>query len=242
MQVEFVLQGKGGVGKSLIASLLAQHYMGHGEKPLAIDTDPVNQTFTGYKAYGAEHLNIMDGDDINPRAFDQLIERIFTHAEQGGQVALIDNGASTFVPLSSYILQNGVVDLLAEAGHSVRIHTVITGAQALQDTMHGFVSLGRNIPNVPLVVWLNEYFGKISHNGKSFEESKAFKDHAGRVHALITIPAVKPETYGLDMEKMLNRRMTFEEAIASPDFSIMERQRLKMMARTLQAQMDRAQL
>ncbi|MBC7906738.1 MAG: conjugal transfer protein TraL [Rhodospirillaceae bacterium] len=245
MQVDFILQGKGGVGKSLIASLLAQHYMERGLTPLlAIDTDPVNATFAGYKAIGVEFLSIMDGDDINPRAFDQLIVRIMEQAEKGGQIAVIDNGASSFVPLSSYILQNGVATLLAEAGHTVRIHTVIAGGPGLQDTMQGFVSLAKNIPDVPLVVWLNQYFGPVVHQdtGKSFEESKAFKDHAGRVQALVTLPAVKPETFGQDMRKLMNQRLTFGEAAASADYTIMEKQRLKMMWRNLSAQMDRARL
>jgi hypothetical protein len=240
MQVDFILQGKGGVGKSLIASLLAQYYSVRGIQPVCIDTDPVNATFTGYKAFGAETLSIMDGDDINPRAFDQLIERIMQGGGDG--LMVVDNGASTFVPLCSYLLQNDVVTLLNEAGHTVRFHTVITGGQALPDTMEGFVSLARNIPGVPLVVWINEYFGKAARDGKSFEESKAFKTFQDRVHALVTIPAVKPETFGHDLQQMLKRHLTFAEADASPDTSIMERQRLRMMWRNLQSQMDRAQL
>lgn len=243
MDIDFVLQGKGGVGKSLIAALLAQHYRAQGRQPmLAIDTDPVNSTFAGYKAFNAHALNIMDGDDINPRAFDELIERIVEHGEGGGQAAIIDNGASTFVPLCSYLLQNDVVTLLAEAGHSIRVHTVITGGQALMDTMQGFVSLARNIQGVSLVVWINEYFGPPVQDGKRFEDSKAFKEHADRIHALVTIPSVKPESFGHDMVKMLKQHLTFDEADASPNFSLMERQRLRMMWRNLQAQMDRARL
>lgn len=243
MQINLILQGKGGVGKSLIASLLAQyHHDRSGEPLLAIDTDPVNATFAGYKAFGAEALNIMDGDDINPRAFDQLIERIIDQGEKGGQIAIVDNGASTFVPLCSYLIQNGVVPLLSDAGHEIRIHTVITGGQALMDTMQGFVSLARNIATVPLVVWVNEYFGRAAMNGKDFEDSKAFKDHSSRIHALVRIPAVKPETFGHDMHRMLNARLTFAEAVESPDFGIMERQRLKMMWRNLTSQMDKARL
>lgn len=98
MQVEFILQGKGGVGKSLIASLLAQHYTARGPAPLCIDTDPVNATFSGYPAFAAASLPIMEGDDINPRAFDQLVERIMNAGNGEHPVMVVDNGASTFVP------------------------------------------------------------------------------------------------------------------------------------------------
>ncbi|AVM73156.1 nucleotide-binding protein [Magnetospirillum gryphiswaldense] len=239
MQVEMILQGKGGVGKSLIASLLAQYISTPDLKPLCLDTDPVNATFSGYRAFDVETLDIMEGDDINPRTFDHLIERIMTGS---GERMVIDNGASTFVPLCSYLLQNDVAGLLTEAGHSIRLHSVITGGQALADTIEGFSSLCRNIPAAPVVVWLNEYFGKAVHNGKGFEDSKVYDKHKGRVEALVTIPAVKPETFGLDMNKIMTRRLTFDEAVASPDFTIMERQRLKMMKRTLFANMAKANL
>lgn len=239
MQVDFILQGKGGVGKSLIASMLAQYFDSKGLNPRCIDTDPVNATFSGYRAFKTETLNIMDGDDINSRAFDQLIERIM--ADDSVQM-VVDNGASTFVPLCSYLLQNDVVGLLTEAGHSIRFHTVITGGQALPDTIEGFSSLCRNISGPQIVVWINEYFGKAVHNGKTFEESKVFEKFKGRVQALVTIPAVKPETFGHDMNKMLKRHETFGEAELSGDYGIMEKQRLRMMWRTLSANMDRAQL
>lgn len=48
-KIHMVLQGKGGVGKSFIASTLAQHKLAKGKKLLCIDTDPVNATFNGFK-------------------------------------------------------------------------------------------------------------------------------------------------------------------------------------------------
>ena len=72
-QVEMILQGKGGVGKSLIATLLAQHCKSTGVKTLCIDTDPVSPTFSGFKAYGVKHLDLMNGDDVDPERFDELM-------------------------------------------------------------------------------------------------------------------------------------------------------------------------
>ena len=43
--IHMVLQGKGGVGKSFIAAVLAQFKASKGQKPLCIDTDPINATF-----------------------------------------------------------------------------------------------------------------------------------------------------------------------------------------------------
>ena len=41
-KIHFVLQGKGGVGKSMIAAVLAQYLTEHDRQPMCIDTDPVN--------------------------------------------------------------------------------------------------------------------------------------------------------------------------------------------------------
>ena len=51
-KIHMILQGKGGVGKSFIAALLAQYKASKGQPSLCIDTDPVNATFHGYQALG----------------------------------------------------------------------------------------------------------------------------------------------------------------------------------------------
>ena len=136
-KMHMVLQGKGGVGKSFAAALLAQYMMLKGQKPLCIDTDPVNATFHGYKALHVRRLQIMEGDEINPRYFDALVELI----APSGEGAIIDNGASSFVPLAHYLISNRVPALLQELGHELLLHTIISGGQALLVTFCGFVQL-----------------------------------------------------------------------------------------------------
>ena len=46
---------------------------------------------------------------------------------------IIDNGASSFVPLSHYLISNQVPALLQDMGHELVVHTVVTGGQALVD-------------------------------------------------------------------------------------------------------------
>jgi len=150
-KIHMILQGKGGVGKSMIAATLAQYKAGKGTKPLCIDTDPVNATFEGYKALNVRRLNIMEGDEINTRNFDALVEMI---ASAEGDV-IIDNGASSFVPLSSYLIGNQVPALLQEMGHELVVHTVVTGGQAFKDTVIGFTHLAAQFPSeCVFVVWL----------------------------------------------------------------------------------------
>lgn len=235
--MHMVLQGKGGVGKSFAAALLAQYMMLKGQKPLCIDTDPVNATFHGYKALNVRRLRIMEGDEINPRYFDALIELIIPSKEG----AIIDNGASSFVPLAHYLISNQVPALLQELGHELVLHTVITGGQALLDTISGFVQLATQFPQeTRFVVWLNPYWGPIEHEGKGFADLKAYRDNKARVSAIIQIPQLKEQTYGRDLSDMLQQRLTFEEALGMKSLAIMARQRLKIVRDRLHSQLELA--
>ena len=236
-KVHIILQGKGGVGKSVSAAILAQYSTEKGNDPTCIDTDPVNATFHGYKALNVKRLQIMEADEINPRSFDTLVEMI---AEAKGDV-IIDNGASSFVPLSHFLISNQVLALLAEMGHELVVHTVVTGGQALLDTVSGFNQLVSQFPDEALfVVWLNPFWGPIEHEGKGFEQMKAYTTNKARVSALIQIPALKKETYGRDLGDMLQERLTFNEAIAQESLTIMTRQRLKIIKGQIYSQLDNA--
>ena len=161
-----ILQGKGGIGKSFIAPTLAQHKHAKGKNPLHIDTDPVNATFFGFKRLNVRQINVMQNNEIDPRRFNDLIELIV----EAKTDVIIDNGASTFVPMSHYLISNQIPTLLSGMGHKLVIHTVITGSQALMDTLTGFKNLVSQFPDETcFVVWLNPYWGAITMDGKHSE-------------------------------------------------------------------------
>ncbi len=229
-QIHLVLQGKGGVGKSMIASFMAQYKRSKGHTPLCIDTDPVNASFQAYQSLKVHHLQILKGDEIDPRSFDQVVELVAKAKED----VVIDNGASSFVPLSAYVITNQVPALLRDMGHQLVVHTVVTGGQALLDTVHGFTQLVKQFPaDVLFVVWLNPYWGPIELEGKSFEQMKACVTNKDRVSAIIRLPDLKAETFGRDLSDMLQHHLTFDEAIASSGLTIMARQRLSIIKKQL---------
>lgn len=229
-KIHMVLQGKGGVGKSFIASTLAQHKLAKGKKLLCIDTDPVNATFNGFKKLNVRQVNVMSGDEIDARRFDELIELI---AKAEGDV-IIDNGASTFVPMSHYLISNQIPALLHDLDHELVVHTVITGSQALLDTLNGFSQLIKQFPKeVLFVVWLNPYWGEITMDGKQFEEMRVYLDNKARVSAIIRIPDYKADTFGKDLSQILQAKLTFSEALENKTLPIMVRQRLTIIKKQL---------
>jgi hypothetical protein len=236
-RIHCVLQAKGGVGKSFISAMLAQYMQQRGETPLCIDTDPMNQTFAGYKALHVRKLELMAGDEIDVRNFDKLLEWL----AEVQTSAVVDNGAATFVPLVNYLITNQTATLLADLGHELVIHTVVTGGQALLDTVNGFSQLVSHFPDpATFVVWLNPFWGPVADGNKSFHDFKGYKENAKRISAVIDIPAVQAATFGRDVEEVLKARMTFDEALAEAGRSIAVRQRLKLYRQNLFTQMDGA--
>lgn len=237
--VHLILQGKGGIGKSLTAVLLAQYFMSKSENLIALDTDQENTTFSHYKALNAAHIPVMnESRTINSKMFDALIERILS---QDG-VFVIDNGANTFSPLLAYIVENDVVNFLQESGKKVYVHTIVGGGDTLQDTANGFNSIATGLPEASIVLWLNEHFGKLeSAEGRHFSETKLYKNYSDRLHGTVTLPARNHHTFGDDIRRMNIQRVTLEEVKLSSNFSVMEKQRIYTVINHVFAQLDTIQ-
>lgn len=234
-RAHFVLQGKGGVGKSLISALIAMAYEDvNGVYPVCLDTDPVNATLAGFKSLQAETIKILENDDIVQRNFDLILESIVTDESQ--RDFIIDNGASSFIPLLSYLISNEAFELLESSGVKPVIHTVVAGGQSTIDTLGGLQSLLKQVsPVVDIYVWLNPFHGEIMHNKIEFGDMKIYKDNKDRFKGIINLPKLKEQTHGHDFSMMLKDRLTFKEAlkIQSPNYNIMTKQRLKMVQKSI---------
>lgn len=232
--IHMSLQGKGGVGKSLVASILAQYFLANHREVKCIDTDPVNRTLSQYKAVNATRLELLRNGNIDPRGFDALMERLLTE----DRTFVIDNGASTFLPLWNYVVENQVIDLLRNAGKKLYVHTVITGGQALLDTMNGFRSLAQSTEERNIVLWINEYFGRVERDGKKFSDMAAYAENADKVFGSVHVTQRNKDTFGRDVEEVIARKLSFEEAIREGEFSLMTKQRLRVVQRDLFEQLE----
>ena len=104
--VHLSLQGKGGVGKSLVASLLAQYFLSRGQPVRCIDTDPVNQTLSQYRGLTVEHIKLLREGGVDQRGFD---------------VATV----TTAVPLTDDQFARLEQRLGAQAGRRVRFDAIV---------------------------------------------------------------------------------------------------------------------
>jgi hypothetical protein len=219
--IHLTLQGKGGVGKSLIAAILAQFFKNSGRDVRCIDTDPVNRTFAQYTALAADRLQLRDEHNrIDQRSFDALMERFLT---EDGATFVVDNA----------------LDYLRDNGRKVYVHTVVTGGQALVDTLNGFHELAQTTHDRNIVVWVNEYFGRVEAEGKKLSDMAAFRDNADKVCGAVVIPKRNQDTFGRDLEEMISAKLTFREAIGERKLPIMAKQRLALVERDLFEQLEK---
>lgn len=232
--IHLSLQGKGGVGKSFISSVLTQYFLSHGHRVQCIDTDPVNHTLAQYKQLPVKLLKLLRGSRIDERRFDALLDAFL----KNDATFVVDNGAATFIPLWNYILESDVLSKLREAGKPLYVHTVITGGQALADTLEGFRQLAESTTDRNMVVWVNEYFGPVEWEDRTFAEMAVYKLNEQKILGMVTIPRRSPDTFGQDIEEMMCRKQTFNEAFSWEGSSIMTKQRLKIVQRHLFQQLD----
>ena len=225
--VNFIMQRKGGVGKSVTATLLYQALLAEGRTVEGVDTDPSNKSLAGYKALKVTRLNILnDEEDIDKSLFDALIESINELPKDAHVV--IDNGSSNFVALRSYMKTCDIPQVLTDIGHEVKFHIVIAGGPDLENTCSGFKELAMDFPETKLVPWLNPYNGEVVKDGNSFKSFKVAKDHAGQIFSTVAIPKrCQTALFRKDLQRHFARQQTFNEALNSP-LPIVERQRLKM--------------
>jgi hypothetical protein len=99
---------KGGVGKSLVARLLAQHFIDRGIAFSGFDTDRSHGALMRfYAAYASPAL--VDRYE----ALDAIVESAVAHP---GQRVLVDLAAQTHEPLVKWMEDSGVLELAAESG------------------------------------------------------------------------------------------------------------------------------
>lgn len=237
--IHLILQGKGGVGKSVIASWLAEFLLGRGFPVRCIDGDPVNRSLSQYKALHAENLELVNEDGLIQRwRYDSLIERFLTSED----AFVVDSGATAFLPFWTYIVENEMIRVLQEAGRKVYLHVPITGGETLDDTLLGFATVANATSGRKIIVWLNEYFGPVAREGKRFGEMQVYLDNREKILASVAIPQRSSDTYGMTIRTMREKKLTFEEAMNSPEFMLAQRSRLHLVRHDLFEQLEHTPL
>ena len=85
---------------------------------------------------------------------------------------------------------------------------------------------------------LNEFFGPVvTLGGQHFEQTRVYQENRERIHALVKLERLNPDTFGRNLAEMLKRQLTFAEADQSTEFRIVARQRLRQVWRPIKEQL-----
>ena len=84
----------------------------------------------------------------------------------------------------------------------------------LNDTLLGLKTLAESATERSLVVWLNEYFGPISREGKDFNQMQVYVDNREKILAVVGIPQRSAELTAKPSAECRERKMTFRRSPA----------------------------
>ena len=235
----WTLQGKGGVGKSFVSSILAQYMRERGYTPVCGDTDPVNSTFKQILDLNVMLVPITEGGTVVQRLFDPLFESILSTE----QVSIVDNGASTFLPIGKFISSNFILEAMQEHKKQVFIHSIVTGGQAKDDTVTGLLSLIELVKssktNTKIVVWENEFWGIPEFNGKSLSEMPWIKNNSSIIQGIVPIVDRNSDAFSTDIRLMSEKHLTCREVKESEEFGFMAKSRINRVFEDVYAELDR---
>lgn len=158
MTVQIIVQGKGGVGKTLVASMIAEYCQRAGATGI-IDMDPKNGSLSEFEQMKTAKVAVSDGANFD--AADDLFSEILESKPSHSWV--IDTAGESFDSVLEYLSDEVMLAELAEAGHTVYCHVVVVGgasktasALSLNKAVEAFKGTGINV-----ILWNNDYFGEV---------------------------------------------------------------------------------
>ncbi len=216
--IHFIGGEKGGVGKSLVARILAQHLIDRGLPFVGFDTD---------RSHGA--LLRFYGDYAAPMpldAHDSLDPVLEAAAAEPGRRVLVDLAAQTQGALTRWLDDAGVVEAAAELGLTLNYWHVMDAGRDSVDLLARWL----DSPGVvlPLVLVLNEV------RGERFDqlEASGLLARAQAQGARVLRLRKLPDTL---LQKVDATGASFWAALQPGTLGLLDRQRLKLWLQRTQA-------
>lgn len=224
---------KGGIGKSLIAALIAQWLRDTAQEPVIYDNDPATATLAAYEGLPVRQLQLLREGVINKHAYDEM----FMAMANEGTAFVVDNGASNFVELLNYITQSDLMEVMVDIGVKPTVHIPVVGGDDLMLTVAGMDHLATTLsPAADIVVWKNLYKGDLVDGDVSWENMDAYGKHKRRLLAEVELRRRDDMTNDA-IQRMLGDRLTFREVAASESYNILEKSRLKRVSSDVYGQL-----
>jgi hypothetical protein len=216
---------KGGVGKSLVSRLLAQHFIDRGLPFTGFDTDRSHGALMRFYAGYASPV-LVDRYE----ALDAIVE---CAVATPGQRVLVDLAAQTHAPLVQWMDDSGVLDLAAESGVKVNYWHVMDAGRDSVDLLERL--LDRFGSRLDYVLVLNQLRGDdFSQLERSGQLTRALQLGARVVKLKHVQDAVLRKIDAADSSFWSARQAAGNEG---PKLGLLERQRLKLWLNAVTAEL-----
>lgn len=226
--LNFIGGEKGGVGKSVVARVLAQYFIDKGRPFTGFDTDRSHQSFTRfYEGYASP---------VVVDSFEGLdrVAAVFENAPHGAPMsAIVDLAAQTAAPLSRWIRDSDLLSLLAEMGVTVNFWHLCDAGRDSVDLLDRLLNTYGAGPNYIVV--------RNHGRGGDFallDGSAALKKALALGAQVIDLG----ELHEASMRKIDQRNASFWAAVHNQDdpgaMGMLERQRTKTWLRNTYAAFD----
>ena len=218
---------KGGVGKSMVARLLAQYFIDHEMPFIGFDTDRSHGALLRYYAGYASPV-VADRYE----ALDAIVE---SAADQPGRRVLVDLAAQTHAPLVKWMDESGVLDLADVNGMTLYYWHVMDAGRDSVDLLSRL--LDQFGARLHYVLVRNQLRGDdFSQLDKSGEQSRALALGS----QVITLKHLHdPVVQKIDAGNASFWAARNNTGKDGPGLGLMERQRLKMWLSHAMAEIDR---
>ncbi len=219
---------KGGVGKSLVSRLLAQHFIDENIPFLGFDTDRSHGTLMRfYTGYASPVL--VDRYE----ALDAIIEAAI---EQPARRVLVDLAAQTHEPLARWMEESGVLDVADVSGVAIHYWHVMDAGKDSVDLLHRL--LDRFGPRLHYVLVRNQLRGDdFSQLDRSGELQRAQSLGARVIDIKRLHETVAQKIDATNSSFWLARNGNTRDG--GPSLGLMERQRLKLWLGHVQGELGK---
>ena len=229
----FVMQSKGGAGKSVVSALLSQYLLEHDKDLILIDTDPSNKTLGSYKGLNVQKIEVLNKNKlVDQSKFDGFMNDFLASEHP----MLVDTGSGDFLAINNYMLNNEIPTIFKETNKQLYIHVPVNFGQSQKETLKCLYDIASNHQNVIVVIWENEFFGENMDDALSPILKKTTN-----VAGVIKIREMNADTERADFSRMLQQSLTFgevREKTDDPNFGFIQKTRLERIRKEIWGQLD----
>lgn len=220
---------KGGVGKSVVARLLAQYWIDAGRPFVGFDADRSHPSFTRFYADFASPVIIDSYESL-----DRLAS-VFEHDDPATPApsVIVDLAAQTAAPLARWMQESALLEVLGGLGVGVNLWHVADAGHDSVELLQKLIDLHGAGPRYFVV----RNFGRGS-DFSQLDASPALQQALDLGARIVSLPALHEAT----MRKIDRQNASFWAALNSrggPDaLGLLERQRLKLWLKSAYEVLD----